>query len=159
MASVVRAREKRGVLAAKNQSNGPYTIPDPWSMYFFAQVVEHNINILHVNDLFTRIAGADVGAWPLELKEPASQPLPPSREDRGKNANRHSADGQHQRENPERRFVGKSVCAHSRDPRRLRAAFLRRQTGSRGDQSGPFGDRRGRTRTSPTAAATSRPAA
>ncbi len=78
LASLVRAKDRRGVMASLTPGGDTIAIHDPWSQYFFAQVLERNLNILHVNDIFMRIAGVGAGAWPLQLNEPvlAEPPTP-----------------------------------------------------------------------------------
>lgn len=68
LASLINAKDKRGTLASKAIGQD-FVIRDPWSQYFFSQVLEHNMNIIHLNDLFPRIAGAMEGCWPLELRD------------------------------------------------------------------------------------------
>ncbi|MBI3558052.1 MAG: glycosyltransferase family 9 protein [Deltaproteobacteria bacterium] len=78
LASLVRAKDRRGVMASLSQSGDSIAIHDPWSQYFFAQVLERNLNILHVNDIFMRIAGVGAGAWPLQMNEPVLASPPPA---------------------------------------------------------------------------------
>ncbi|MBI3544852.1 MAG: glycosyltransferase family 9 protein [Deltaproteobacteria bacterium] len=79
LSTLIDAAERRGIVATKDAFGGPYVIHDPWSQYFFAQVVEHNINIIHLNDLFMRIAGVGPGAWPLDIVEPRPEYAPPAK--------------------------------------------------------------------------------
>lgn len=64
LASLIPAHERLGV---RSSSSGSHVISDPWSQYFFAQVLNHNVNMLHLNDLFCRIAGVEQKTWPVEL--------------------------------------------------------------------------------------------
>lgn len=77
LASIIDARERRGLFVSKAQGAYNYAIADSWSQYFFAQVVEQNMNILHLNDLFMRIGGVTADGWPLDIKEPLDCPVPP----------------------------------------------------------------------------------
>ncbi len=64
--TLISAKEKRGVTRA---NDGAISIKDLWSQYFYSQVLQKNYNILHLNDLFARIAGVDKGIWPLDLNQ------------------------------------------------------------------------------------------
>lgn len=66
LATIIQANEKRGVIRAED---GAISMKDLWSQYFYAQVLQKNYNILHLNDLFVRISGVDSGFWPVEIKD------------------------------------------------------------------------------------------
>lgn len=54
LTEIIPSKERRGLRRA---FDGAYAINDPWSSYTYSQVLRHNLNILHLNDIFARIAG------------------------------------------------------------------------------------------------------
>jgi ADP-heptose:LPS heptosyltransferase len=77
LATMIPARERRGLHRIAANQGDQYVITDAWSQYFFAHVLGNTLNIIHLNDLFTRIAGAGEGAWPLELSESSGSAATP----------------------------------------------------------------------------------
>jgi ADP-heptose:LPS heptosyltransferase len=77
LATMIPARDRRGLHRLAGGQGDQYVITDAWSQYFFAQVLGNTLNVIHLNDLFTRIAGAGEGAWPLELNESAGSAVAP----------------------------------------------------------------------------------
>ncbi|MBI2607075.1 MAG: glycosyltransferase family 9 protein [Deltaproteobacteria bacterium] len=77
LASIIPARERRGAFHSKD---GAFAIEDAWGQYFYAQVLQKNLNILHLNDLFTRIAGVRAdAAWPTEINPARVAAIPAGR--------------------------------------------------------------------------------
>lgn len=78
LAGLVPANEKLGV---KSTKAGAHIISDPWSQYFFSQVLNHNMNMIHLNDLFSRICGVEKTTWPIDVRQPnEAAAIPPKTE-------------------------------------------------------------------------------
>ncbi len=73
LAHLIWSYKKTGSIRAQD---GAYFIRDPWSQYFYAQVMSKNINMLHLNDLFMRISGEVLGGWPVEILNPPVISIP-----------------------------------------------------------------------------------
>ncbi len=57
LCQLIPGMDRRGL---KRAQDGAYAVDDPWSAYLYAQVLRKNMNIIHLNDLFARIAGVAV---------------------------------------------------------------------------------------------------
>lgn len=75
LTTLIAAKSRLGVRGA---NSGGHAITDAWSQYFFSQVLNRNRNMLHLNDLFARIANVDEGTWPLEVRDIQSNVMPPA---------------------------------------------------------------------------------
>jgi len=64
LAALIPAKEKSGLV------NG--VMSDTWSQYFTAHVLGNTLNVIHLNDYFSRIARARMKTWPLEINTPKS---------------------------------------------------------------------------------------
>jgi ADP-heptose:LPS heptosyltransferase len=53
LAQIIPSKEIRGLKRAKD---GAYAVTDPWGTYIYSQVLRKNLNMLHLNDLFARMA-------------------------------------------------------------------------------------------------------
>lgn len=76
LTGMVDATEKRGMNRAIENGSDQLVISDAWSQYFYSQVLGKNLNMIHLNDLFLRIANAGAGAWPLTLNTQALEKAP-----------------------------------------------------------------------------------
>lgn len=64
LTQLVPAKERRGFFRSRDYE---LAVKDPWSQYFAAQVLNKNLNILHLNDLFARVAGVEDCCYPIQL--------------------------------------------------------------------------------------------
>ncbi|MEW6057365.1 MAG: glycosyltransferase family 9 protein [Bdellovibrionota bacterium] len=80
LSALIPATTRKGLFCT---TSGELVVADAWSQYFFAQVLGRNLNILHLNDLFCRVADIETDQWPLEINEPA-QPFEVKKLDPGR---------------------------------------------------------------------------
>ena len=75
LTALIPSKERRGLTRAKD---GAYAVTDAWGAYIYSQVLRKNMNILHLNDLFARMAGvAAMNAEPLTRGYDASSDFGP----------------------------------------------------------------------------------